>query len=121
MEIKDSHRYAIKMDPVPLLLEPISSYSHVDELIEVDDLRGKHKIEYYIMVLAKWSRETRWSHVTVKSAFVDRAVAEETHFEDPSYLHKYAAIGSAVALGTVVICLFIFIRRKTQKPLLSIV
>ena len=51
--LADSHRYAIRFDPVPLLLEPMSSYRHVDELIEIPDLLGKHKIEYYIIVLVR--------------------------------------------------------------------
>ena len=50
---RDAYRYAIQFDPIPLLLNPISSYGHVDEKIEIPDLLGKHKIEYYIIVLVR--------------------------------------------------------------------
>lgn len=80
-EVKDAYRYAIQFDPIPLLLNPISSYGHVDEKIEIPDLLGKHKIEYYIIVLVRWFRVSRWSHVTIKSHFHEFAeIKEEENF-----------------------------------------
>ena len=63
---RDAYRYAIQFDPIPLLLNPISSYGHVDEKIEIPDLLGKHKIEYYIIVLVRIrSKKTSYRYLQV--------------------------------------------------------
>jgi len=50
--IKDSKRYVIYMDPVPLLLSEISAfgYAHVNEKVEVNEIKRKHNVENYIRV-----------------------------------------------------------------------
>ena len=50
--IYDSKRYAIYMDPVPLLLSEIQAlgYAHIDEKIQMTEMRRKHNIEWYIKV-----------------------------------------------------------------------
>jgi hypothetical protein len=55
--IKDSKRYAIYMDPVPLLLSEIQAlgYAHVEEKILMTEMRRKHNIEWYIKVLCRWA------------------------------------------------------------------
>jgi len=55
--IKDSKRYVIYMDPVPLLLSEISAfgYAHVNEKVEVNEIKRKHNVENYIRVLCRWA------------------------------------------------------------------
>ena len=50
--LKDSKRYVIYMDPVPLLLSEISAfgYAHVNEKVEVNEIKRKHNVENYIRV-----------------------------------------------------------------------
>ena len=60
-EVRDSIRYAIKYDPVTICLSPFPDYAHVAHYLEMADLIGKHKIEYYIGELEKW-HETRRYH-----------------------------------------------------------
>ena len=55
-EVKDSIRYAIKFDPVTLCLSPLKEYSHVAHYLEMGDIIGKHKIEYYVAQLEEWHK-----------------------------------------------------------------
>jgi len=65
-EVRDSIRYAIKYDPVTICLSPFQNYAHVAHYLEMADLIGKHKIEYYIGELEKWHETRRISEISVE-------------------------------------------------------
>ena len=58
-EIKDSNRYAIKGDLVPLILNGIKDYFHVDRYVELVRTIPKHKIEFYIAILVKMAKPVK--------------------------------------------------------------
>merc|ERR1719402_499870 len=80
--IKNSKRYVIYMDPVPLLLSEISAfgYAHVNEKVEVNEIKRKHNVENYIRVLC------RWAHVDddIEEEFEDIVDIEE----EEDFLHS---------------------------------
>lgn len=56
--VKDSKRYAIYMDPVPLLLSEIAAlgpYVHVAEFVAMNETRRKHNVEHYIKILCRYA------------------------------------------------------------------
>jgi hypothetical protein len=88
VQFQPVQRYAIKLDPIPLLLELNTKYSHVDEKIVMDSMIGKHKIEYYVLILVKWSHVSKWSHVTMKDAFDKKStISEESIFSGAQEFH----------------------------------
>jgi len=66
------------MDPVPLLLSEISAfgYAHVNEKVEVNEIKRKHNVENYIRVsigcpeLEPDVFHFRWSDVTLFRNFM---------------------------------------------------
>ncbi|CAG5113446.1 Oidioi.mRNA.OKI2018_I69.chr2.g7556.t1.cds [Oikopleura dioica] len=80
-EVKDSIRYAIKFDPVTLCLSPLKEYSHVAHYLEMGDIIGKHKIEYYVAQLEEWHKTRKVSEISIEE---EHLLMADTQHDDNS-------------------------------------